>query len=113
MDERSGAEVPLPLMTIRYEGLLNGPKRRVLALIRDHAGECTQTDLARELGTSRGTVSHHVTALKRLGLVEAVPHEDGRKERLRLIPTADLLLEDTGPPAPRPGPRARRRRAGG
>lgn len=94
LHEVTGEEISLPLLSLRYEEILN-PEQRVVLRRLAAAGPlgCTQADLMRELALSRGTVSHHVGNLKRKHLVRAEAHpDDRRKEVLRVMPSAALLL---------------------
>ncbi len=99
VDERSGGETQLPLLSIRYEEILNEQQRRILRYIIDHPG-CTQSDLAEALGKSKATVSHHVGNLKAKGLLHAEALPDGRTEALEVIESGELLfLDDPEDPA--------------
>lgn len=96
--ETSGQEIPLPLLSMRYEEILNPEQRRVLAFIA-RAGDagCTQADVTRGLNLARATVSHHVTNLKKKQLVAAeTDPADARRERLRVRESAALLLMEDG-----------------
>lgn len=91
VDERTGKEVQLPLLSIRYEEILNESQRGILRHILEHPG-CTQSDLAQALGKSKATVSHHVGNLKDKGLLTATSLPDGRTEALEVIESGELLL---------------------
>lgn len=94
VDERDGREVPLPLLSLRYDEVLNAEQRAVLREVdRRGARGATQSGLARTLKLSRSTVNHHVKNLKakQLLLAERDP-EDARQEILRPLPSAALLL---------------------
>lgn len=91
VDERTGEEVQLPLLAVRYGELLNDAQRRVLSWILDHPGT-TAGEVADALDLSRATVSHHVKNLRDRGLVEAGAGEDGRTRRLEVIEAGELLL---------------------
>lgn len=95
VDEREGREVPLPLLTLRYEEILNEEQRRVLAFVAKRRVQgCVQADIAAALGLARATVSHHVRNLKERQLVRGEPdRKDGRREILRPLESAFLLLE--------------------
>lgn len=88
----TGEEVPLPLLTVRYDDVLSGALRRVLAHIAAHPG-CTQADLRDALDRSKPTISQHVRTLVDHGVVEERPDpDDARRKLLRAVPTAGLLL---------------------
>jgi len=94
IDERSQKEVRLPLLSLRYEEILNEPQRRVLRFVSEKGAKgCDQAEIMRALKLSRGTVSHHVTNLKAKQLLssEADP-KDARRETLRVRESAALLL---------------------
>ncbi|HLE98195.1 MAG TPA: DUF6293 family protein [Candidatus Thermoplasmatota archaeon] len=94
LNEKTGKEVDLPLLTMRYDEILNEEQRRVLALVaKKGKGGCSQADIMRDTKLSRATVSHHVKNLKNKRLLRAVPHkEDSRKEVLTVMESAALLL---------------------
>lgn len=94
IDERTGEEIALPLLTMRYEEVLNEEQRRVLRFVAGKKNGCTQADIREGLGLARATISHHVKNLKNKQLlrVEADP-KDARKETLHVMPSAALLLE--------------------
>lgn len=101
--EETGEEIPLPLITARYEQLLTDAQRRVLRYVIDHndqagrsGGEaCTQADIRDALGLSKPTVSQHVRELVDYGVLTEESHpEDARKKMLGVIPSARLLLGD-------------------
>lgn len=91
VDERTGDEVQLPLLAVRYGELLNDAQRRVLSHVLGNPGT-TAGEVAEALDLSKATVSHHVTNLRDRGLVEAQPGEDGRVRRLHVIEAGELLL---------------------
>lgn len=89
-----GIEIPLPLITTRYDRLLTEAQRRVLGHIADNEG-CTQADIRQALDLSKPTVSHHIRSLLRYRLVTEAPDpQDGRRKTLHVIPTVHLLLDD-------------------
>lgn len=97
--EETGREVPLPLLTVRYDRVLTEAERRVLRFIAEHEGEgpdppgTTQADIRAGLELSKPTVSHHVGKLVDHGVVEEAPDpDDGRRKLLTVIPSARLLL---------------------
>lgn len=101
--ETTREEIPLPLLSLRYEEILNKEQRRVLGTVAA-AGPAgiTQAEIGRRLDLARATVSHHVTKLKRKQLLRAETDEaDARSERLFVRESAALLLMDEaeGPPA--------------
>lgn len=92
--EETGEEIPLPLITARYEQLLSDAQRRVLRYIAAEE-PCYQSDIRDGLDLSKPTVSAHVQALVEYGVLEETPDpEDARRKELRVIPSARLLLED-------------------
>jgi len=92
VNEDTGEPQPLPLLKLRADEVLNGKQRAVLRWVHDHPG-CMQRDLGEALKLTKGTVSHHIRKLKEQGLVEAEAMPgDARSERLRAVPSADLLL---------------------
>lgn len=95
LDERDGREVPLPLLTMKYEDVLNPEQRRVLKVVADRPAGCTQADIGKATGLSKATVSHHVTNLKTKRLLLAAPDpKDSRRETLKVQASAALLLGD-------------------
>lgn len=93
VDERTGKEVNLPLLSLRYDEILNAEQRRVLVFVAKRADGCTQADVMRGLKLSRATVSHHVQNLKRKQLLRAEQDpKDARRETLRVQESAALLL---------------------
>ena len=99
VDERTGEEVALPLLTLRYGDILNPEQRRVLAIVAAKgAAGCTQADVLRATGLARATVSHHVKNLKAKRLLRAVPDpKDARREVLTVQESASLLLLEEAP----------------
>ncbi len=94
VDDRTGAEVPLPLVEVPYRDLLGEQARKVLAHVAKNPG-CGQKELESALGITKPTVSHHVTRLVQNGLLREGKHpEDGRRKTLHVIESAHLLLED-------------------
>lgn len=92
ISERDNEVQPLPMLRLEAGKVLNSKQRRVLAHIREHP-DCLQRDVGAALKLTKGTVSHHVQRLKRQGLVTVRSDEgDARSERLRAVPSADLLL---------------------
>lgn len=91
VDERTGDEVQLPLLAVRYGELLNDAQRRVLSHVLGNPGT-TAGEVAEALDLSKATVSHHVSNLRDRGLVEAQPGDDGRTRRLEVIEAGELLL---------------------
>lgn len=92
VNEQTNEPVTLPLLKLSASEILNDKQRRVLRFIREHPA-CLQREIAASFKLSKGTVSHHVQRLKRQGLVDAHPDkEDARSERLRVVPSAELLL---------------------
>ncbi len=92
IDERTKEEVPLPLLSMRYEEFLNPEQRRVLRFVA-RKGSCIQADVVKGLRLARATVSHHVSNLKAKQLIDAAPAEgDSRKEILTVRRSAALLL---------------------
>lgn len=89
-------EVSLPLLTVRYDAILNEAQRRVLRHVaKSNDGECTQADIVKALKLSPSTVSYHVKNLSAQHLLQAeADPEDTRSLRLRILPSATLLLED-------------------
>lgn len=99
VDERNGKEVPLPLLSLRYDEVLNPEQRAVLReVVRRAKKGATQRDLVEALDLSKSTVSHHVQNLKAKALLVAEKDPaDARREILRPLPSAALLL--AGPDA--------------
>lgn len=96
IDERSGEEIALPLLTMRYDEVLNKEQRLVLRFIWAAKNGCTQAQIKTGLKLARATVSHHVQNLKKKQLLRAEKDpDDARKETLFVMPSAALLLEDT------------------
>lgn len=90
--EKTGEPQDLPLLTLQVQDALHPRQRRVLLYVRDHP-RCAQRDIAAALRLTKGTVSHHVAALKAQRLLAAEPApDDARSERLSAVPSADLLL---------------------
>lgn len=95
LHEETGQEIPLPLITVRYEKLLSRPQGKVLRFIIDNPG-CVLKELVAKGPLSKPTMSHHVKELVDYGLVERRPDaKDGRLRRLHAIPSARLLLDET------------------
>lgn len=93
LNQESRSEIPLPLITARYDRLLSTPQRRVLAHINRTKG-CTLGELVTGLGQSKPTMSHHVQKLVDYGLVSRrTDDKDARIKRLQAIPSARLLLD--------------------
>ena len=94
--EETKAEVSLPLLTIRYDAILNDAQRRVLRHVAESKQRaCTQADIVRALKLSPSTVSYHVKNLCNQQLLHAEEDpKDTRSLRLRILPSATLLLED-------------------
>lgn len=93
IDERDWSEKSLPLLTVKYGEILNPQQRRVLRFIAGRKDGCTQANIMEATGLARGTVSHHVKNLKGKQLLVAEPDpSDTRKERLRALESAELLL---------------------
>lgn len=92
ISERDNAVTTLPLLRLEAGKVLNASQRRVLSFIRDHPN-CQQREIAAALKLTKGTVSHHVQRLKQQKLLTAdEDRDDARSERLRAVPSADLLL---------------------
>ncbi|HEV8360381.1 MAG TPA: MarR family transcriptional regulator [Candidatus Thermoplasmatota archaeon] len=92
INERTNEVQALPMLKLASDDVLSPQQRRVLQHIRDHPGQ-QQRELAAALKLTKGTVSHHVQALKQQGLVVGEPDkDDARSERLHAVPSADLLL---------------------
>lgn len=93
--EETKEEIGLPLLTVRYESILNPKQARVLAFIAQNGDTgCAQVDIGKALKLSASTVSHHVKNLKNQQLirVETDP-KDTRSERVFVMPSATILLE--------------------
>jgi DNA-binding MarR family transcriptional regulator len=90
--EESEEEIPLPLVTARYENILSPPQRRLLRHVATHPG-ATQSQLVAALGITKPTVSHHVKRLVASGLLRQEPdRHDARRKGLIVIESARLLL---------------------
>lgn len=89
-------EVSLPLLMVRYDTILNDAQRRVLRHVaKSKDRECTQAEIVKALKLSPSTVSYHVKNLCAQQLLHAEPdEEDTRSLRIRILPSATLLLED-------------------
>lgn len=89
-------EVSLPLLMVRYDAILNDAQRRVLRHVAQSKGEtCTQAEIVRALKLSPSTVSYHVKNLCAQQLLRAEEDpDDTRSQRIRILPSATLLLED-------------------
>jgi CRISPR locus-related DNA-binding protein len=86
-------QIPLPLLTIRYDRYINPKQRLVLDAIRDKGGETTQAEICRKTKKSKPDINHHIQEFQRLGLVELLPHPKDRRQKLvRLSPSTHLLL---------------------
>ncbi|HVL86523.1 MAG TPA: MarR family transcriptional regulator [Candidatus Thermoplasmatota archaeon] len=94
VNERTNVAQSLPLLRLSAAEILSPKRRRVLLFVRDRPG-CQARDIAQGLSLAKGTVSHHVRELRRRGLVEGEPDpDDSRSERLRAVPSAELLLAE-------------------
>jgi len=93
--EETKEQISLPLLTVRYESILNPAQARVLSHVADSGDSgCAQVDIAEGLGLKRSTVSHHVKNLRLQQLVRVEKHpNDTRRDVVFIMPSATLLLE--------------------
>lgn len=94
--EETKVETSLPLLAVRYDAILNDAQVRVLrhVAIAGTIG-CSQTEIVDALGIGASTVSHHVRRLKKQNLLRVEEDEDdSRSDRIFVMPSATLLLED-------------------
>lgn len=67
-----------------------GGARKVMAVLEEHPG-LSLTEIAEEVGLARSTVSHHVSRLTEVDVLEA--EWEGRSKRLRLTELGSDVLE--------------------
>lgn len=92
-NERTGAEMTLPLLQIKYEEFLTKPQKRVLQAIKGLGDACNAIDIANKTGLKKPTVSHHVKELEAKGLITVEPtKKDSRKKLIKLVESVNLLL---------------------
>ncbi|TET90093.1 MAG: MarR family transcriptional regulator [Methanomassiliicoccales archaeon] len=88
-------EIQLPLLQIEYSSGLTTRQKEILDHMRKSKNETfTQTELAKEMKIHKATMNHHITELRKKGMILVSKDEnDERLKNIRLAPSVDLLLE--------------------
>lgn len=73
-----------------YKALADGQRRRVLRLLRD--GESDAGSLARKVGITPATISHHLNILRNAGLVRVRREGQRRVYELNTSVVEEVLL---------------------
>lgn len=89
-NHRARSDLWLPMVDLPYTNLLNERQREILAMLSE--GTRSSSELAKELGLTGPTISHHLERLRSSGLIQREPTADGRVKRWRLSPSSQALL---------------------